>query len=383
MKISVKASPDDFFVQERISLKPTSKGAFGLYLLSKRNWNTVDAIRRISTDLDVPLQKFSYAGKKDRHAHTEQVITIEDTHVHVFQQEDISLKHLGFVHQPIQAKDIESNYFQLILRGIPVAFTEQIRNDLTLISKKGVVNYFDDQRFGGWDSHAGFLGEKIIKQHYMKAVFWLMTSRHPQDKREAKDRKDAFRENWGKWDKCLALAKTPFEQRTFEILKANKKPYLPILQSISHETLSMAFSAYQSYIWNEHVIMLLEKILEPQTKGYVKGVVNRFLFYKDLDRETMQYLSTLTIPTLGKSMPMPDHQNKNIAEKLFKKHELNMQMFKDIPFLSAFVKSYDRDVIIKPQEMKMEDHPEGLKVSFVLPRGAYATLIIKRIMAYV
>lgn len=74
----IKAVPEDFVVEEKASLPFRSKGHFRVYLLRKRNWNTLDLIRHLSRTLGLAGEKISYGGKKDKHGLTSQFITIRD-----------------------------------------------------------------------------------------------------------------------------------------------------------------------------------------------------------------------------------------------------------------------------------------------------------------
>ncbi|MEK7828364.1 MAG: tRNA pseudouridine(13) synthase TruD, partial [Deltaproteobacteria bacterium] len=76
MKIKVK--PEDFIVEEKADLKFHKGGEHRVYLLTKRGFNTVDLLLRLSKKLGIPFSNFSYGGKKDRHALTTQYITIKD-----------------------------------------------------------------------------------------------------------------------------------------------------------------------------------------------------------------------------------------------------------------------------------------------------------------
>lgn len=74
----IKSLPQDFIVEEKADLPLQPKGQFRIYLLRKSGWNTLDHIHFLSHSLSIPVTKFSYGGKKDRHGLTSQFLTLED-----------------------------------------------------------------------------------------------------------------------------------------------------------------------------------------------------------------------------------------------------------------------------------------------------------------
>lgn len=79
MKIRIKVKPEDFVVNEQISLPIRQKGDYRIYLLEKQNWNTVDVLIRLAQNFKIPLPQIGYGGKKDRYGLTRQYITTPDS----------------------------------------------------------------------------------------------------------------------------------------------------------------------------------------------------------------------------------------------------------------------------------------------------------------
>ncbi|MEK7733333.1 MAG: tRNA pseudouridine(13) synthase TruD, partial [Planctomycetota bacterium] len=74
--IKIKVNPEDFVVEEVAGLPMRKNGNYYVYRLTKRGWNTVDVLKRISQTFSIPFSDLSYGGKKDKHAITSQYITI-------------------------------------------------------------------------------------------------------------------------------------------------------------------------------------------------------------------------------------------------------------------------------------------------------------------
>jgi len=389
MQYKIKVKPEDFYVKEIVSLPIKDKGQYGVFILKKRGWNTVDILRRIGKTLGIPLTNISYGGKKDRHAFTEQFITIKNIKKKILVKDvNYSLQLLGFSEEPMDPRHIIGNEFKITIRSISKEAEEFLYIQLQSIEKYGFINYFDDQRFGSFDPKQGFIGEKIIKGHYNGALKIYLTHIYPEDKKEARERKNFLFENWGNWQKCLSVAKTQMEKLSFNHLIENPKDYLTILKKIPKEEMSMFFSAYQSYLWNETARSLLLTLLSEEEIIVHKGIVGDYIFFNEIDKEKSNYLMKLQIPTASSKLKMPDEITEKIYNNLLQERKVKHSMFNLKKIRQAFFKSIERDVIVKPELFKytIEDdevyeNRRKMTISFFLPRGSYATMLIKRIFA--
>jgi tRNA pseudouridine13 synthase len=253
------------------------------------------------------------------------------------------------------------------------------------VKKTGYPNYFDDQRFGSFDLRQGFIAEKILKGHYNGALKIYLTHIYPEDKREEKERRRFFSENWGKWKECLNVAKTDFEQRAFEYLLIEPKGFVPLLQQISHEEMSLFFSAYQSFLWNEMMGRIIDQCAGERTCSY-KGVTGEYLFFASLNRQGARYLKHLVLPTPASNAVMPDELTKTIYADVMGDHGMKPSLFNLRKIRQAFFKSSERKAVVVPQDLtsavsddELYDGKKKMGLRFVLPRGSYGTMFLKRI----
>src|SRR3989338_5511303 len=72
--MKIKELPEDFIVKEVLELK-IEEGSYNYYLMTKKNWNTLDVINEIKQRLHV--KDVGYAGNKDRNAITSQYISVQ------------------------------------------------------------------------------------------------------------------------------------------------------------------------------------------------------------------------------------------------------------------------------------------------------------------
>jgi tRNA pseudouridine13 synthase len=381
MKIKVK--PEDFIVEEIADFKVTKNGKYYLYKLFKTGWNTIDAIKRIARSNNIAYKKISYCGKKDRHAKTIQFITVEDRVNNEIFNDNIFLTFQGMTDNEASPSLIKGNKFVVRIRDVEGSKVDLIKDRVEKIKEFGFPNYFGDQRFGSYDKNLGFCGEKLLKGHYNGALKCLLCSIHSQDDKEEKARKRFFFENWGKFDRLEKFARTDIEKRIFRILIQKPKGYLDALHEYPVDEISMALSAYQSFLWNN----MLAKFIEPY--GDFKIPIKGWLYpsYKTLSKEGYNYLNNLELPTHGIKPGFPDERIEDIYNQVLADEGLYQAKLSMRKYRKVILKSFMRNAIIVPKDLIILDildddiykGKKSITLSFTLPRGSFATILLKHI----
>ncbi|MCB1139645.1 MAG: tRNA pseudouridine(13) synthase TruD, partial [Leptospiraceae bacterium] len=247
----LKMQPEDFRVEEMSDMRRVEDSRFRLYELKKIAWNTVDAILRISRETSIPLKRFNYGGKKDRHAVTKQFITVEHPKDLSGDYGGYSLKALGFVAEPMTPEHIRGNRFSLTVRNVLEREIASIQKGFSRLGHLGFPNYFDDQRFGSFHPVVGFSFLSLYRDDPESALRFTLLSPFGGEKPHAKKRKKAIHDCWGNWNRCLEYAETRPEKAILQELQKRKalsgsadqkKVYLELLDRLPAEELSMGFS---------------------------------------------------------------------------------------------------------------------------------------------
>jgi tRNA pseudouridine13 synthase len=381
----VKVKPEDFRVVEIADLKPTGKGRYRLYKLRKSNWNTTDLLMRLAKRFQLPYGAFSYGGRKDRHALTEQYITIEDQRDLSLAGDSYCLESLGFASEPMRPELVRGNHFHITLRALKAEELPTLERNLRAVKEQGLPNYFDDQRFGSYDRERGFAAEKMLKGDWEEALLIYLTLKYPQEKRQAKLRKQFFRENWWKWDACLRRARTAAERRIFRFLKEHGADYAAAVNLIPREELSMMLAAYQSFLWNQMVAELISHLAPGASR--IAGRAGDYLFYAALGSDAFDYLRALKLPTPGPRVEFPDQYAEHVYETILSRAGLMPSDFALKKLKRAYFNSFKRDVILVPEALELvQVEPDDLypgrskaTITFTLPRGSYGTMVLKRL----
>lgn len=379
----IKALPEDFIVEEKADLPLRAAGEFRVYVLRKNHWNTLDLVGYLSRLFRIPNDRFSYGGKKDKHGLTSQFIAVRDTCDLSRSGKGFSLQSVGFMDRAMGPDFIRGNAFTITVRDLDE--TESIDRNIREVEQTGFPNFFDDQRFRSYDPERGFFAEKILKRHWNGALQVFLTSAARDASKKERERKAGILESWKDWPRCLALAQSRLEQRIFRYLSGHPRNFAAALHLIPEEEISMQYAAFQSHLWNE----LLRRLIRLKVEDYreVRGKEGGYLFWRRLDPSSLAYFQSLEIPTAALKTDFPDSLTRKLADKILEEKGLRDGMFRTKALSRVYFRSFLRKALLTPDDIRVtgladdELHrgKKKLTLSFSLPRGAYATILIKRL----
>lgn len=148
----LRATPEDFFVDELIGFSATGSGEHWLLQIEKKAANTAWAVKRIAAFAGLTDRDIGYAGMKDRHAVTRQHFSVPvkkgvkldwDT----FTDPDVRVLSAQRHARKVQRGALSGNRFLIVLRDV-AGDHDAAERALAAIAARGVPNYFGEQRFG-------------------------------------------------------------------------------------------------------------------------------------------------------------------------------------------------------------------------------------------
>lgn len=382
--MKLKVIPEDFIVKELIDLPLSSEGRYTLLRLEKRFWNTLDVIQHLAGLLSVPRRKFFRAGLKDRYASSTQYLSYDGHFEKTIQEKNFTVTPIGKTLRPVSAAVLLGNQFTIVMRKLTNAETSRIEKNAEEIAQQGLPNYFDDQRFGSARHRKGFFARALMHGHYNGALKLLICYPHKEDSAQVRRFKLCCEQHWGDWHHCLHTV--PWEYRgIMRYLSENPRAIRAALRQIDPEYGNLYLLAYQSYLFNRMVVNLIEEYGIGNTM--VPYIVDDFLFYRKLKNhhETAQMSLPMITHDLSLQIPEAALIRSVLAEEgiTLRSFSLNKMRFRGIRF-----KQHWRPVIMTPKDMRIltiepDDRYPGkkkLSLTFTLPPGSYATLVVKRLL---
>ncbi len=163
----LKATAEDFQVDEVLDIELSGAGEHLWLWVEKRGLNTEDAARRLARAAGVPLRLISYAGLKDRQALTRQWFSLHlpgkhDPDLSAAQDDTLAILKQVRHGRKLQRGAHAANGFTLRLTQLK-ADQAALDQRLQAIRAQGIPNYYGAQRFGfegGNVAHARHFAER-------------------------------------------------------------------------------------------------------------------------------------------------------------------------------------------------------------------------------
>ena len=375
----IKERPEDFVVYEVADIAPEGKGPFALYRLAKRGATTWDVLGDLARRLRLRMDSIQYGGLKDRHAVSYQFLTIKHGPRKDIEGKNYRLEYLGQTTRPMSKARLQGNRFQILVKDVP---TEHLAEEIEAVKRFGVVNYFDDQRFGSVRHGQGFAVRELILGHYERALYLLLVEGSQYEMKRTQAFRRCLKRHWPDFKKCLDKAPSPWERRLLEFLsthRPSKRTFKRAFTLVDGEYLLLLCHAYQAYIWNETIKLYLKhQGLELFSVPYLLG---ELYFYREIPADKWPKLASQKIPLPSPRLKL-DPEIKMLMEEVLQKEGIDaLEKFRTL-VKGAVFKTYPREVVVIPQGLRYEvKSPGEVWLEFFLPKGSYATVILKRLFS--
>lgn len=372
----IKEKPQDFFVKEIIDIPLEEKGDYAYYRLKKVDRNTVDVVRELANRFRLPVKNITFAGLKDKNAVTEQYLAIKGIKNPPQQIEgnNYKLTLVGFSDKPLQLGEFKGNYFEIVVRNVSKTERERAEQNLPFIAKYGFANYFGEQRFGSVKNAKEFIVKHLLRHDYEGALKeYLLSYSDWRMKRKLK-------KLWGNWKEYLkAMPKqATYERKVVEELAKGvsfKQSFMALPKNVR---LMFAFT-YQSYLWNRFLYRFIVRYFPYcEVPSGIKDWT--YAFYRDMKDSIFEEIKNLEIPYLGTEYPPKNLKVRKVIEEILKEENIDEKLLQEERIgIKLFTDGVRRAIAI-PENLKMERIGRStVKVSFILPPGSYATVLLRKL----
>jgi tRNA pseudouridine13 synthase len=336
----IKQKKEDFVVNE-ISLQPDlyhcNKSNFSYLWIEKRGMTTFDALDEIKKVFNLNHKDISAQGLKDEDGVTSQLISVRK----IIFQKDLELFNKKFTldDYKLQIKSIKGygkkslvprllhgNNFKLVIRNLDQETAQLFYNYCENNRFVSFFNYYDNQRFGivGGPYNTHLIGKAITDGDWITAYKEFKKSKNSE----------------------LANVKKPIEINYVNCQKFFKQ--------INFAKIRFFISSYNSHLWNKKASDYIDKI---------KGGTFQHSF------------SEIGLLSLIKNKTFQVHNVLSVSG-----YEIDKNTYKTVPkefTRNLLVTTTAFPVNIGQDELNKDKHK--VQVSFFLPTGCYATMLIKQI----
>jgi tRNA pseudouridine13 synthase len=319
----IKVQPDDFEVEEVPAYEPSGSGTFLFLWVEKRSMGAEYFVRQIARRLNIPTENVGTAGNKDRQAVTRQMVSVPEEAEPRLGQLDgdgIRLLRVSRHGNKLRPGHLHGNRFRVLVREVVAGAEQHLPALLEHIRQQGMINFYGSQRFGR-EGETVRLGLELLAGQRKRRV-------------------------------------TSFLRR-------------------------LSLSAVQSALFNHY---LARRLADELVRRVLPGdVMARWPFgglfrAEDVEREQQRLDSREIVPTgpmFGRKMfAAHDEAGQREAETL-QAAGLTEQSFHGFGKLLGGTR---RHILIYVDDLAAAIEPEGVRLTFTLPAGAYATILLQELM---
>jgi len=326
---TIRTRPEDFVVDEIPAYAPSGKGEHLYVTLRKTGRNTLDVVRDLCRAIGADARGAGYAGMKDRHAVTTQTISIPvpiaeapEPRLASLSLPGVEILEVSRHTNKLRPGHLVGNRFTITLRDLSPEDAAKVARDLETTGRTGAPNAFGPQRFGRDGKNP------------TRALAWLRgEERGPRDRRDQR----------------------------------------------------FLFSALQSILFND---VLARRVAAGTWASVLPGDLAKkhdsgglFLVpaegrdREDAEARALAGAISATGPMFGAKMRWPE------GEPLAIEREVLATVLPDASRLEAFRALGEGTrrplrLMVGDLEVSPVDASGGLTVSFVLPKGGYATTVL-------
>ena len=401
----LKTLPEDFVVRE-ISDPPRQKdnGDYSIATVTARNWETNRMVRLMSRSMGVSRDRIGFAGTKDKRAVTTQLMSVYGP-PELFDKidlKDLEVRDIYRGARGIGIGDLIGNEFEITVRDCtmdPSTIKDTVDADISTIRKTGgFPNYFGVQRFGAVRPVTHLVGERLVRGDIEGAVRTYISFTTPEEDEalqlKRKELEDTPVSDWGKIFGSIPPAMA-FERMMVGVLMNDPEDWIGAI-SIVPANLQMMFThAYQSWLFNEMLSRRMDAglplnapvegdIIIPLDANRIPQHENPILTTaKNIDLVTRQVRAGrafVTITLFGSDGELAQGEMGEIEHKVIEENRLSHEDFV-IPGLPRCTSKGSRREILCPlKQIDYSIKDEGYSLSFSLPKGNYATCLLREFM---
>lgn len=379
---SIKGSPEDFLVEEVPLYLPSGQGEHVYLTLEKRGITTLEAVRRIARATGAAERDMGYAGMKDARAVTIQTISVPRVSPELLLGLDIpGIRPLSALRHgnKLRLGHLAGNRFRIRLEGVAPGGVHGARQVLELLASRGCPNYFGSQRYG-LQKNSHLIGMALLRQEWEAAVKALVGTPEAVEDGRWRQAIEAFHRGE------LAEAVTLFppvcrtEREVVQRLVRRPDDFRGAMKAVNPRLISLYLSACQSWIFDRVLDTRMDSLERVMVGDIAFKHVNGACFLvEDENAEGPRAASgeiSATGPMVGSRMLYPAGEPLRIEEEVFTRCGWSGA---DIP--EPFrLEGERRPLRVFPAEPSAEEEGNGLLLGFSLPKGSYATSVLREIV---
>lgn len=286
------------------------------------------------------------------------------------------------------------NKFKILIRETedPNQDAETARHILSKLEEVGVANYYGWQRFGKNRPNTHRVGEYLVHNDIKGAVDSYIGNPYEGEKNHIKAARALYDE--GEFEEAYDSMPSGMRYEKMmlrELIKQRRKKgeldetsYKIALESLPKPLKRMFVHAYQSYLFNKAVSERSKLGINKYVDGDIiidneEHLVHEFDINM-IDERIKNFEVHPTAPLYGTKVPLAGGVVGELEEKIINDEKITLEDFEcpKTPRLGSH--GLRRAIRFKIWDVSAVSTSEGVSVEFSIPKGCYATAVLREIM---
>ncbi len=320
----IKSRPEDFIVDEEHAYPLCGEGEHLYVRVEKKGWSMERLLSYLREALDVGQAEIGYAGLKDKHAITRQWFSVPrrcEEHLPRVDNGAVRVLDTSAHTNKLKTGHLRGNRFCILLRGTSPDCLETVTEVTSRLARDGMLNIFGNQRFGQ-DLEAARVGRDVVAG-------------------------------------AMKISAMSRMKRKFTV------------------------SAIQSYLFNLYVN---ERMSRGELRTVLAGDVVKkrdtggIFIVDDVAQARARYANgelVITGPIFGRKMTRALQDAGRLEIETLAALQMNEQSFDGFHSIGSGTR---RTLLAFPEEMEVDTCSLGVRLRFFLPKGCYATVLLREIL---
>jgi tRNA pseudouridine13 synthase len=379
-----KENAEDFEVTELPLYPPCGSGEHTYLLVEKKGLTTLEMLRRLARATGIPERELGYAGMKDARGITRQTVSVPKlAPAELLAVEVPGLRFLAAERHTnkLRLGHLAGNSFRIRLRQTGEGSLEQTVAALEVLRQRGVPNYFGEQRYGSQGNSAA-VGRRLLQGDAEGAVRAIIGT--PEAVRDQRWQEGIAAFTRG--DLAGALELLPpgcrTEREIIRTLLRRPGEWQRGVKTVHPRLIALYLSACQSELFDRVVAARIDSLDRVEAGDIACKHANGACFLVEEADEAGQRAASFEIsatgPMFGRKMLLPQGAQAILEDGVLAAAGLCRELFsQEGPLRLEGERRPLRVSLGNPVVRREED---DLVLEFSLPKGAYATSVLREIM---
>lgn len=395
---TIKQRPEDFLVEELPRYEPGGEGEHTYLLIEKTGVTTPDAIRRVAKAFGVKRGEIGYAGLKDKHAVTRQMLSVRlpDPSVQEAALRDLlhhpSLKVLWVDRHTnkLRVGHLRGNRFVIRIRGVAPTSAVAAKRVLDRLEGAGVPNFVGEQRFG-YRGNGHVLGRLLLLGDFDGFIREMLGRPTKEDSPDLRAAREAFEAS----DLPGALEQWPrplHQERTLLDLLRQGRSARQAALGLDRKQRDLLVNAWQSAVFNDVLTrrmaagtfdrLIAGDLAWKHDSGAVFAVDDAVA---EMENAPGGRAATMRVspsgPLWGPKMTQASGAILDLETQALHESGITLDQVAASPGAPPGARRPLRIALANPDlSGGVDEHGPHVRLAFDLPPGAYATTVLREVM---